>query len=111
MNNQFNLWVILPYVVLIIIATIFATTKIVNCGKPVIIPVQRDTLIQQKVDSLTSLLQLNNTKLQTLNDALLINQTGIDINRQNYGKKKQELKQQASSKDYEETLNYLNSYK
>lgn len=102
MNKQYNLWQILPYAVLILIAAYFITTEINSCNKPQIIYNVRDSVSQMKIDSLNIVIQRINFNIRGIQDALLVNETGTESNRIVYIERKKQIENQTSNEDYEQ---------
>lgn len=75
-----NLYTLIPYILLIIIATVFVTTKINSCNEPVYTTLQRDTTYQKSIDSIQILVQRIKRLEEIQDSALMINQSGIIAN-------------------------------
>ena len=76
-----NLYVIIPYAVIIIIVTVFITLKIDSCNEPVYTTLQRDSTDQRVIDSLKVLRQEINRLIEIQDSALTNNQIGLEANK------------------------------
>ena len=79
--NKDNLYILIPYVILIIIVTVFITVKINSCNKPETVTLQRDSVSQKYIDSLRALIQKVQRIEEIQDSALMINESGIIANR------------------------------
>ena len=79
--NKDNLYILIPYLLLIIIATVFITTKINSCNTPETVTLQRDSVSQKYIDSLRTLIQKVKRIEEIQDSALMINESGIIANR------------------------------
>ena len=79
--NKDNLYILIPYLLLIIIATVFMKTKINSCNKPETVTLQRDSVSQKYIDSIKVLIQKVKRIEEIQDSALMINESGIIANR------------------------------
>ena len=84
--NKDSLYIFIPYVVIIIIVTIFLTVKIKSCNEPVYTTLRRDSTYQKSIDSIQLLVQRIKRLEEIQDSALMINQSGIIANEKYFTK-------------------------
>ena len=108
MNNQFNLWQITPYfLILILCFVIFQMWQ--NSKNEIEFNVRNDSLETLTIELTSKIrqLEIHNNELRT---AIIVNEAGTVQQRNIYIQSKEKIKQQAVSQDYLETIQYLNNY-